>query len=206
VAAYHSAELTADVLGLADLVGAERFHVVGHDWGALVAWSLAGSTPERLHTLTALSVPHPAAFADARANDPDQRQKSAYIPHLRAPGSEAMFLADDGSVELRFAEVSPRALAHHSRILSSPGALTAALNYYRAWDSALDRTPTVTVPTLFVWSTDDVALGRTGAEATARHVDAPYRFEVIDGESHWLPEVVPDRIAELLLDHFATYG
>lgn len=117
-----------------------------------------------------------------------------------------MFTGEDGTVKLAFSEVDAELLAHHSRVLSSPGAMTAALNYYRAWDRYLDETPVITVPTLFIWSTDDVALGRTPAEATKRYVDAPYRFEIVEGESHWLPEVVPDTIADLLLEHLSAHS
>jgi pimeloyl-ACP methyl ester carboxylesterase len=64
--------------------------------------------------------------------------------------------------------------------------------------------PSVQVPTLYVWSTGDVALGREAAELTAEHVSGPYRFEVFDGVSHWIPEEVPDRLATLLLEHFRS--
>ena len=62
----------------------------------------------------------------------------------------------------------------------------------------------ITTPTLFVWSTDDMALGREGAEATAEFVEGPYRFEVLDGVSHWIPEAAPDELNRLLLDHLAA--
>jgi pimeloyl-ACP methyl ester carboxylesterase len=92
------------------------------------------------------------------------------------------------------------------RVLSQPGAMTCALNWYRANDIAAPglELPPVTVPTMYVWSTDDQALGREAAEATAPWVTGPYRFEVLDGVSHWVPEEVPDALNALLLDHFAS--
>ncbi len=159
-------------------------------------------------TLSILSVPHPRAFAEARANDPVQQEKSAYIEFFRtADGAEQVFL-DNGAEGLRraLAEMDPDVVEHHVRVLQSPGAMAAALNYYRAWDDSLDEIGPIVVPTLFVWSTEDVAVARAGAEATGRWVDAPYRFVELDGLSHWLPEVAPDRIAALLLEQFVVGG
>ena len=208
VADYHHRLLAADALGVADALGADRVHLVGHDWGALVAWSTADLAPDRVATLSILSVPHPRAFAEARANDPVQQEKSAYIEFFRtADGAEQVFL-DDGAEGLRraLAEMDPDVVEHHVRVLQSPGAMAAALNYYRAWDDSLDEIGPIAVPTLFVWSTEDVAVARAGAEATGRWVDAPYRFVELDGLSHWLPEVAPDRIAALLLEQFVVGG
>jgi pimeloyl-ACP methyl ester carboxylesterase len=177
---------------------------VGHDWGALVAWSVAAWHPDRVRTLSIVSVPHPRPFAAARASDPDQRQRSSYIAGFREPpdAPERAFLDDDAALlRLALAEAGPEIVADHVRVLTDPGAMTAAINYYRAWDDVLDTVDAVAVPTLFVWSTDDVALGRVAAEQTADFVTGPYRFEVIEGVSHWIPEVVPDRLGELVVDH-----
>jgi pimeloyl-ACP methyl ester carboxylesterase len=87
-----------------------------------------------------------------------------------------------------------------------PGAMTAALNWYRASEpAALAAVGQVSVPTLFVWSTSDVGIGRKAAEATAEWVSGPYRFEVLEGVSHWIPETAPDALSALLLEHLATH-
>ena len=207
VDAYHHTVLARDVVDVAAALGADRFHLVGHDWGALVAWSVAGRHPEVVRSLSIVSVPHPQAFADARANDPDQRERSAYIAFFRTPEEpEATFLADDADMLRRaFADIDPDIADAHVRVHTSPGAMTATLNYYRAWDDSLDQTPVITVPTLFVWSDDDVALGRTAAEATADLVSGPYRFEVFEGLSHWIPELAPDRLGALVLEQLAAH-
>ena len=89
--------------------------------------------------------------------------------------------------------------------LSEPGALTAALNWFRAMDAgSLGDLQPVSVPTLYVWSTDDKAFGRDAAEATAEHVCGPYSFEVLDGVSHWIPEMAPERLTGLLVRHLAA--
>lgn len=204
VAAYGIGHLVGDVLAVADGLGAERVHVVGHDWGAVVAWHVAGRHPERVRTLTALSVPHPVAFATALvAPGGDQRRRSAYIPIFQRAGAEDMLLAG-GLASMLAGSGYPLDPAEVVARMSEPGALTAALNWYRAMDAALIAAGRITVPTLFVWSTGDVALGREGAEATAAHVDGPYRFEVLDGTSHWIAEEEPDVLNRLLLEDLAS--
>jgi pimeloyl-ACP methyl ester carboxylesterase len=205
--AYHHVQLGDDVVAVAAELGHDRFHLVGHDWGALVAWSVAGLRPENVASLSIVSVPHPRAFADARASDPDQQERSAYISFFKTPDEpEKAFLADDADMLRRaFAEIEPAIADAHVRVQSDPGAMTATLNWYRAWDDSLDDTPRTTVPTLYVWSDDDVALGRAGAEATGDFVDGPYRFEVFEGLSHWIPEVAPERLAALVVEHATTH-
>ena len=199
---YHIDHLVADVAGIADALGADTFHLVGHDWGALVAWAFADRFPERLRTLSIVSVPHPRPFAAARAADPDQRARSGYIQGFKEdPAAADAFLADEAALlRAALADAGPEIAAEHIRVLSEPGAMDAALSYYRAWGDDLDSVGPISVPTLFVWSTDDVALGRVAAEQTADWVAGPYRFEVIDGVSHWIPEVVPDVLADLVLE------
>ena len=86
-----------------------------------------------------------------------------------------------------------------------PGALTAALNWYRAMSAeSLGDVGKITVPTLYVWSTEDIALGRQAAEATAQWVSGPYQFAVLDGVSHWIPEAAPQELSRLLLDHLSS--
>ncbi len=199
---YRIGHLVADAL----VVGGERpFHVVGHDWGAGVGWHLAAKHPERIRTLTALSVPHPVAFATALLSPTsDQRAQSSYIAFFRqADLAEEVLLSGGLAAALR-ASAYPGDVDERVRAMSEPGALTAALNWYRALDpDVLRGVGSVVVPTLYVWSTGDLALSREGAEATARHVVGRYRFEVLTGVSHWIPEEVPDALTPLLLEHVA---
>jgi len=215
VADYRIELLVNDVLAVADALDLERFDLVGHDWGAMVAWVTAASRPERVRTLTAVSVPHPRAFAAALGADgDDQRQRSSYIEVFRAEGgvAERALLGEDGSGDglrrMFDATGLPSDTDEVEQFVSAmlePGAMTAALNWYRASDpGALAAVGTVEVPTLFVWSTADVAIGRRAAEATADWVTGPYRFEVLEGVSHWIPETAPDALNRLLLDHLAT--
>lgn len=202
---YRVEHLVGDVLAMADHLGATRFHVVGHDWGAVVAWHVAARHPARVRSLSAVSVPHPAAFAQALASSPSQRAKSAYITLFRQEGPAEAVLSAGGLAALFRASGHPGDYGRYLTRMAEPGALTAALNWYRAMDLSLVLgLGPVTTPTLFVWSDGDVALGREGAEATAAHVAGPYRFEVLEGVSHWVPEEAPERLNRLLLEHLAA--
>ena len=197
---YRLPLLVDDVVGMLDHLGAPTAHVVGHDWGAAIAWHVAARHPERLRTLTAVSVPHPVAFADALRGDPDQRAKSQYMRDWRSPDTEQAML--DGGLVGIFGGMPAEDVEHHVAVMRQPGALTAALSYYRAQSLAdLDGFGPITTPTLYVWSDEDRALGATAAHATGDHVAGPYRFEVLPGVSHWVPEQAPDRLAALLLEH-----
>jgi pimeloyl-ACP methyl ester carboxylesterase len=212
VEAYAMTELVGDVLGMLDALGVERAHVVGHDWGAAVAWQVAARHPDRVRTLTAVSVPHPVAFSEALASDEDQRRRSQYMRLFQVEGkAEQVLLRPDESGQpdsgFRTFFGGAEASADVDRYLAEmhePGRLTACLNWYRAASRAsVDGFPPVTVPTMYVWSDGDLALGRTAAEATASYVDGPYRFVPLAGVTHWIPEQVPDRLAALLLEHLA---
>jgi pimeloyl-ACP methyl ester carboxylesterase len=209
VAQYRIEHLVADVLAMVDEMGGHRFDVVGHDWGAGVAWHLAARYPERLRTLTAVSVPHPAALS-AAMRGAEQAARSAYIGFFRQEGmAERMMLAKDGAglqAMLTASGLPGPEAEEYATAMAEEGALTAALNWYRAAtvEDAAGLGP-VSVPTLFVWSDKDVAIGQEAAEGCADHVEGPYRFEVLEGVSHWIPETAPDELNRLLLDHLSAW-
>ncbi|MFF4974761.1 alpha/beta fold hydrolase [Streptomyces sp. NPDC001083] len=205
---YRMGALVGDVLAITEELGWATFDLVGHDWGGAVAWWTADSHPGRLRTLTVVSTPHPGALAGALRSDEDQRARSRYMLDWReTPSTEERMLADDAR-QLRtvFAgKVPPASADDYVRRLSQPGALTAALNWYRSGrpDGTIGR---IGVPTLYVWSTRDTAFGPAPARATGEWVGGPYRFETLDGVSHWIPEEAPEALNELLLEHLRTYG
>ncbi len=208
---YAMRPIVADTMGMLDALGLDRVDVVGHDWGANVGWMLATWHPERVRTLTAVSVPHPLAYGWAFRHDPEQQQKASYIALFRMPGKAEEVLLADGGRRLRRVldggDLAPEAIEEYVEHLSEPGALTAALNWYRAMSARdAEGLGPVTVPTTYVWSTGDVALARAGAERCGEHVSADYRFVELDGISHWIPEQAPDALTAAIQDLLATPG
>ncbi|MGQ0841695.1 alpha/beta fold hydrolase [Actinokineospora sp.] len=204
VADYRMDELVGDVLAIADELGWSRFDLVGHDWGATVAWHTAAEHPERVRTLTAVSTPHPSALAAALREDEEQQLRSQYMAVFRERSAERRLLDDDAAALRRIYEYrpAPSQIDDYVVRLSEPGALTAALNWYRAarWNVAPEA---VAVPTMYVWSTEDVAFGSAAALACGKWVTGAYRFEMLEDVSHWVPEEVPETLTALLLDHLA---
>lgn len=201
---YAMPHLVGDVVGVLDAIGADRAHVVGHDWGAAITWQLAARHPERVRTITAVSVPHPVAFADALRTDPDQRQRSQYMRDWLDPGTETALL--DGGLEQVFGGIPTVDAAHYLAVLREPGVLTRALSYYRAVSRQdVEGLGPITAPTLHVWSDADPALGAVATHASAAHVDGDYRLVVLEGVSHWIPEQAPDTLAGLLLEHLGDH-
>jgi len=204
--------LVGDVVAFADHLGWDTFHLVGHDWGGALAWHTAGRHPERIRTLSVVSTPHPVAFTRAKKAGPgpdgeDQATKSGYIDTFRSPEAEDLILADDRALFrllLDGSGLDAESAAHYVDRFATREAMSGALNWYRGADPAdADGLGPITAPTLYLWGTEDIALGRMAAELTAEQVEAPYRFEVLDGVSHWVPEEVPDVAATMILDHLA---
>jgi pimeloyl-ACP methyl ester carboxylesterase len=208
VDAYSVPHLVGDVIGMADALGADRFHLVGHDWGAAVAWQVAGRHQDRLRSLTILSVPHPAAFGRARAGEggADQASRSSYIDFFRSPEAAPAFTQNDGEgLRNLYAMTGLTDCEPYVETLLQPGAMQAALNWYCAASlTDVEGLGEITMPTLFVWSTEDVALGPEGARWTEEYVQGPYRFEVFEGIGHWIAESEPERLNALLLEHLRS--
>jgi pimeloyl-ACP methyl ester carboxylesterase len=207
---YRISELAQDVRTLIDASGAERVHLVGHDWGAGVAWGVAQQFPDRLLTLTAMSVPHPGAFAKALVTS-RQAVASWYMYFFQLPRvPEWLLMRRRGAFTLSTlaksrAQHAPALAESEAEAMAEPGALTAALNWYRAIPLSNPKVTTtkVTVPTMYVWSDGDIALPERGARLCGDYVLGEYRFEVMKGVSHWIVDEQPDAMADLLLDWLA---
>lgn len=208
--AYGIDHLIDDALGLLDALEMPRAHVVAHDWGAIVGWCLAARHPERVHSLTALSVPHPAALGWALAHDPDQQDGSSYVRLLRIRGKAEDVLLGEDARRLRNmfdAEVPRHLVEAHVGLLSDRAALTGALGWYRAvgqdsqpWHQAFaqhfSQVPHVAVPTTYIRGARDQALRRAAAERCAEHVTGDYRYVELAGVGHWVPEQASEVVAE----------
>lgn len=204
---YTLDKLAGDILALADQAGVPKFHVLGHDWGAAVAWQLAGRHAERILTASILSVPHPRAFLAAIPRG--QLLKSWYMLFFQLPWLPERQTTRNGLLVRKLArdmKISEAKVQETLELAREPGAATATINWYRAMRYASPAGPgRIQIPTLYVWSTEDAALGRRAAEDTARYVDGPYRFEVFDGVSHWIAAERPSETATLVLEHIKAH-
>jgi pimeloyl-ACP methyl ester carboxylesterase len=209
-ALYDIQLLIGDALALAEAMGqgGRRFHLVGHDWGGSLAWDIAARHPERLASLSMLSRPHPAAFARAMRDDPEQPHRSRHHKAFQDPGATATLLADDAAwLRTRHAAngIPPAATEKHLAVIGNPAAMEAALAWYRARGAVTRPIGPISVPTLFVWGDADDTVGRMAAEGTVDFVEAPYRFEVLPGVGHYAADQVPARVSELMLEHLRQH-
>lgn len=202
---YRISELVKDVLALAELTGGP-VHLVGHDWGAVAAWTTAVVAPDKVRTLTAVSVPHPGAFMAAMPRG--QALESWYMVVFNLPWLPERMLARPRSAGwfLRRGGMTPAMVADFHRDIVEGGALRGGLGWYRAMAFANPRLfrRHVRVPTTYVWSDGDVFLGRAGAQLCERYVDGPYAFEVIEGGSHWVPDERPEELASAITNRIAS--
>jgi pimeloyl-ACP methyl ester carboxylesterase len=199
---YKINELVKDVLALVDRLPGGTAHLVGHDWGAAVAWSVAIAAPAKVRTLTAVSVGHPAAFFRSFVRS-GQALKSWYMGFFQLPFvPERLGSSDRFGTWLRKGGMTRDDVARFKREVVDDGAFPYALNWYRAvpLSSPGSTRSKVRVPTTLVWSDHDVALGPWAAEHTEEWVDAPYRLVVLPGVSHWIPTQAPDELASAILD------
>jgi pimeloyl-ACP methyl ester carboxylesterase len=206
VAEYRISRSVADMIALLDGLGIERARVVGHDWGAAVAWVLASLAPERVERLAVLSVGHPNASRDRTVED---RERAWYMLLFQFEGvAEELIARDDWRLMREFLR-GDGDVEHYVSDLGRPGALTAALGWYRAnagpaRELAPRRAlPAVRAPTLGIWSSGDHYLREEPMLRSAEHVTGGWRYERIEGASHWMALDAADRVAELLVDFLA---
>jgi pimeloyl-ACP methyl ester carboxylesterase len=206
IEAYNILFLVADVGAVLDHAGVQRAHVVGHDWGAAVAWAMAAVAPERVDHLATLSVGHPSSF---RAGGFEQLEKSWYMLLFQFESVAERWLSDDDWANFR-------AWGHHPDAdaviadLDSTASLTPGLNWYRANvppESYLGppiELPAVQAPTMGVWSSGDPALTEGQMTRSSAHVSGPWRYERLDGPGHWMQLEAPHEVNRLLLDFLPT--
>jgi len=208
IAAYRTSVLADDIVGLIHAFDAERAHVVGHDWGGGVAWTLAIRHPEVVERLAVLNCPHPAVMQRALRSSWAQIRKSWYIFAFQLPWLPEWAFTRNGAKALKDAlrrsakrgTFSEAELDEYARAFSAPGAATAAINYYRA--AARSRVPAgkVTAQTMLIWGVDDFALGielTRGMEGLFEHEP---RIEYVPDTSHWVMEERPEVVNRLLLE------
>ncbi len=204
---YTYAKTAGDVIALLDVAGAEKAHIVGHDWGGATAWAVASAFPDRVASLTVLSTPHPGAMKSVALKS-TQVLRSWYMGLFQIPWVSEQLLTPDGPAwRAVMSGLPPHQAAHYTDRMRQPGALSAALNWYRVLPREMVRPSLpmhrITVPTLYVWGERDPALGRAAAEATQDFVTGDYVFQILTDIGHWVPETAPDEVVASLLEHWS---
>lgn len=210
LSAYRLDELTKDIVGLIDVAGRDKAFVVGHDWGAAVAWWVAIHYPERVEKLGILNVPHPAVMMKTLRSQPRQLLKSWYIFFFQIPWLPE-FLISRGNWQgakqaMRRSSKSRSFTAEdlecYREAWSRPRAFTSMLNWYRAAARSslqMTRSSRVTVPTLMIWGVRDVALDRSMAQPSIERCDVG-RLIFLEQATHWVQHDEPQKITKFLLD------
>ena len=207
---YDVFTLVEDIIGLEDALGYEKVNLVGHDWGAIVAWTLANKYPERLHKLCIMNVPHPAVMRRFLSRDLDQMRRSLYAAFFQLPWiPEAVIKRKDwreavralrGSSKLH--SFSDEDIVNYKEAWSQPDAMTSMLNWYRA---AFRHTPKfpkdfrIKVPTLMMWGMKDFALSHRMARPSMDYVDEG-NLILFPEATHWVQHDAAEEVNHYLLD------
>lgn len=210
IAAYCLDELAADVVGLIDAAGSQKAYLVGHDWGAAVAWWTAVTHPQRVERLVAMNVPHPAVMQQQLRHNPAQMRKSWYIFFFQTPRlPEISAQVNNWRAATRALTSSSRAgtfsdadLELYRQAWSQPHAYTSMLNWYRAIIQKPPRMPTsqrVTPPTLLIWGAQDMFLGREMAQPSIDLCDDG-RLVFIEEATHWVQHEEAEQVNQLLTE------
>ena len=209
IAAYRTSVVADDIVGLIRAFDAERAHVIGHNWGGGVAWTVAIEHPEVVDRLAVLNCPHPAVMQKALRSNWTQIRKSWYIFAFQIPWLPEWAFSRNGGKALKDAlrrsakrpdTFSDADLDEYARAFSAPGAATGAMNYYRA--AARSRVPRgkIKAPTLIIWAEEDFALGKELTYGMDGLFQRPPRIEYVPDTSHWVMEERPEVVNRLLLE------
>jgi len=204
VEAYAMPMLLSDLKGILATLGIERVRLVGHDWGAAIAWQFATYFPTQVEQLVALAVGHPSA---AGSEGLTQWEKHWYFLWFLFPGVAETVLPRNNWAVFRELLQGQGEVEHYIETLARPGALAASLNLYRAnihpmtvGASAPPTAPLSGCPTMGIWGSEDFAMPERQMELSGNYVLGPWHYERLQGVGHWLPDAAPDRVNALLLD------
>ncbi|NNE02288.1 MAG: alpha/beta hydrolase [Eudoraea sp.] len=205
---YRIDKLGNDVLNMAKALGKEKFHLIAHDWGAVIGWHLAATQPKALISYTALSVPHLKAFFNALANDKDQQKRSKYIKMLVVPFVAEYSIRKDNFKLFRklWKHSEAEEIEDYLTVFRNKKVLTAALNYYRAnfGKAPVEDIGPIAIPTLFIWGNHDMAIGAHGVENGHGYMTGPYTFVELDA-GHWLMQTKYTDMKPAILKHLKTF-
>ena len=208
VKSYTIDKLQQDVIDIASAVKREKFHLVAHDWGAAIGWSVVNNNPKRIISYSALSVPHNSAFGKAYRIDKEQKKKSRYIGFFLLPFIPEWVLRSGDFSKFRklWKRSSPEELEEYLTVFRRKGTIRGALNYYRAniGKGKGERIGKIKTPTLFIWGNRDLAISRAAAVENAPYMIGEYTFLEVDG-GHWLIQSNYQEVREAILKHLLRH-
>lgn len=207
---YSVNALVEDILGLADALGYEKVNLVGHDWGGIVAWTLAGKYPERLHRLSVMNAPHPAVMRRILSRDLDQFRRSLYAMFFQLPWLPELMLSLNHWQRLarsfqntsKTGSFTDEDVIKYKEAWSQPDAMTSMLNWYRAaprFQSKLPKDFRIKVPTLMMWGMKDFALTHRMARPSMDYVDEG-NLILFPEATHWVQHDAAEEVNHYLID------
>ncbi|MBC7882777.1 MAG: alpha/beta hydrolase [Anaerolineae bacterium] len=214
-AGYDLNTLVDDIFALMKALEKETVTLVAHDWGGAIAWAFAYRYPQCLDKLVVLNCPHPARLAEELRGNPQQLLMSWYFFFFQLPWlPETLIRADDYAFiekafrapQIRPGTFSYEDIVKYKQAIAQPGALTAAINYYRnalnlgQLDSLSDRYSgsKIKSPTMLIWGVEDFALSLALTRNMKRFFDGEFRLELIAECSHWTQQEAPEEVNKLL--------
>ncbi len=204
---YSLPALSQDILDLAGWAGKDTFHLIGHDWGAVIGWNIVYHHHQRIKSWSALSVPHSSAFAKALKSSRAQQKKSRYIRWFMIPVLPELWLRKGNFKFFRklWKHSRQEEVAHYLSVFRRKQSLTAALNYYRAnlGKNKFPRLGRIKVPSLFIWGKYDLAIGKVAAEGNHSYMKGAYAFLALEG-GHWLIQTNYNEVEDAIIKHITA--
>ena len=213
VSAYSYEALASDVFALADASAFDRFHLVGHDWGAIIGWAaLHIDGGKRIASWTSLSIPHYLGTAKATYDDPGGDLYRGILIQLTTEGVfEGLVASQPDAFRSTWSHSSSEEIDEYLGVLRQPGAMRAAASYYRACNAhkrALEDPSApfgdVSVPTLLIKGTQDPYVRAMSVELAKPYMKGEYRVVELSA-GHWLAQEQPDRVADEVLAHLRAH-
>jgi len=206
VAEYTIDKIASDVIALADRVGFKKFHLVAHDWGAGCGWTVVQLYPDRVQSWTALSIPHMAAFEQAKKNDPEQKRKSWYMGFFQLPLiPELAFGVVANIPSIFWTQYKPEEIADYLTIFSKFEGRKATLNWYRANREIPISYGDVKLTTRLIWGKKDIAVAEAGVKATQAYMKGEYSLIELDA-GHTLVQEKFEEVDQVILDHIQQHS
>lgn len=198
--------LADDIIEIANQLGYSQFHLVGHDIGAVVGWSIVSKYPQKIKSWTALSVPNWPAYVWALKNDPTQQEKGAYVKRFQDPEASEKLISSNDFAILRnlWSGFNSNTIDQYLNIFSRPGALTSIIKWYKALFSAptsIDYT-SIKPNTILIYGNSDLAIGESGIEKNAEYMTGNYKLITLNA-GHWLMEFNTDEVNNIIIDNLS---